>query len=230
MTGIFYGVGVGPGDPELMTLKAVRLIRENQVIALPGKEAKKTEAYRIAVQAVPELSEKELISLDMPMTHDRDKIERCHEAAADTVMRYLKKGQSVLFLTLGDPSVYSTFTYVEEKIAARGYRTEMVSGVPSFCAAAGRADVPLAVGHEKIHVLPAMHCTDLKLSEPGTYVLMKSGKKMAELRSALKESGRDVTMVENCGMPQEKIYRSAEEIPDEAGYFSLIIAREKDRK
>ena len=67
MSGILYGVGVGPGDPELMTLKAVRLIRENQVIALPGSDAKNTVAYKIAVQAVPELEDKTLLSVSMPM-------------------------------------------------------------------------------------------------------------------------------------------------------------------
>ncbi len=226
MSGIFYGVGIGPGDPELMTVKAVRLIRENEVIALPGKEACDTEAYRIAVQAVPELRDKKLLSLDMPMTHDRDQMDRCHERAADAVEQYLKEDCNVLFLTLGDPSIYSTYAYVERKIAARGYRTQMVSGIPSFCAAAAEASIPLAVGHEEIHVLPASHCSDFSLDKPGSYVLMKSGKKMTEVRQALKESGRDVTMVENCGMPGEKIYRSAEEIPEDAGYYSLIIARE----
>lgn len=70
MDGILYGAGVGPGDPELMTLKAVRLIRENEVIALPGEKAEETVAYQIAVQAVPELAQKTLLSVNMPMTHD----------------------------------------------------------------------------------------------------------------------------------------------------------------
>ncbi|MBO6138142.1 MAG: precorrin-2 C(20)-methyltransferase, partial [Lachnospiraceae bacterium] len=68
MDGIIYGVGVGPGDPELMTLKAVRLIRENDIIALPGKEPRETAAYKIALGAVPELAEKTLLAIDMPMT------------------------------------------------------------------------------------------------------------------------------------------------------------------
>ena len=85
MAGILYGVGVGPGDPELMTLKAVRLVRENEVIALPGPEAKETVAYQIAVQAVPELAHKTLLSLVMPMTHDKEEMARNHEKAADTI-------------------------------------------------------------------------------------------------------------------------------------------------
>ena len=76
MNGILYGVGVGPGDPELMTLKAVRLIHENEIIAVPGADPKETVAYQIAVQAVPELAEKTLLPVYMPMTHDREEMRR----------------------------------------------------------------------------------------------------------------------------------------------------------
>ena len=82
MKGTLYGVGVGPGDPELMTLKAVRLIRENMIIAVPGADPKETVAYKIAVQAVPELAEKELLPIYMPMTHDPEELERNHAKGA----------------------------------------------------------------------------------------------------------------------------------------------------
>ena len=106
MKGILYGAGVGPGDPELMTLKTVRLIRENEIIALPGAIATETVAYQIAVQAVPELACKTLIPVAMPMTHDREEMERNHDRAADTLEACLKNGQNVVFLTLGDPTIY----------------------------------------------------------------------------------------------------------------------------
>ena len=99
-------------------------------------------------------------------------------------------------------------------------------GVPSFCAAAARLNLPLAEWDEPIHIIPAVHRTDSKLDLPGTYVLMKSASHMAEIKKLLAESGRDVSAVENCGMESEKIYRSADEIPDDAGYFSLIVAKE----
>lgn len=82
MEGILYGVGVGPGDPELMALKAVRLIRENQVIAVPGSVAKDTVAYQIAVQAVPELAQKELVPVVMPMPMDKEELAKSHKEAA----------------------------------------------------------------------------------------------------------------------------------------------------
>ena len=226
MAGVLYGVGVGPGDPEYMTLKAVRLIRENEVIAVPGPVAEETVAYKIAVQAVPELADKELVPILMPMTHDRAVMEQNHDEAADTVEGYLKVGKNVVFLTLGDPTVYSTYMYVQKRIEERGYHTELVSGITSFCAAAARANTSLVEWSEQLHVLPAVHKLDSELDLPGNYVLMKSGKKMGQVKEILRRSGRNVVMVENCGMDTEKVYHSVDEIPDDAGYYSLIIAKE----
>ena len=226
MSGILYGDGDGPGDPELMTLKAVRLIRENQVIALPGSDAKNTVAYKIAVQAVPELEDKTLLSVSMPMVRDREEMMHSHQIAADMIEEYLKKGQNVVFLTLGDSTIYSTFLYVQKLIDARGYGTELVNGIPSFCAAAARAGISLAEWNEPLHIIPAAHRLEHAFDQPGNYILMKSGSKMSQVKELLRASGRKVTMVENCGLPQEKVYRSVEEIPDDAGYYSLIIAKE----
>lgn len=226
MAGILYGVGVGPGDPELMTLKAVRLIRENEVIAVPGPVAEETVAYQIAVQAVPELADKTLVSVLMPMTHDKEEMNRNHDKAADTIEAYLKQGKNVVFLTLGDPTIYSTYLYVQKRIQARGYETTLVSGITSFCAAAARANVSLAEWNEPLHVIPAVHRLENGLEFPGNYVLMKSGKKMGQVKELLMKSGRDVVMVENCGMESERVFRGAEQIPEDAGYYSLIIAKE----
>ena len=225
MAGILYGAGVGPGDPELMTLKAVRLIRENEIIALPGPAAKETVAYLFAVLAVPVLAEKTLIPVEMPMTHDQAEMNRNHEKAADLLEHYLREGRNVVFLTLGDPTIYSTYLYVQKRIAARGYETRLISGITSFCAAAARTNTPLAEWSEQLHILPAVHRLD-RLEQPGNYVLMKSGKKMNQVKEILAASGREVVMVENCGMENEHIYQSVEEIPDDAGYYSLIIAKE----
>lgn len=226
MKGTLYGVGVGPGDPELMTLKAVRLIRENMIIAVPGADPKETVAYKIAVQAVPELAEKELLPIYMPMTHDPEELERNHAKGAQTLEEVLDKGKNIVFLTLGDPCVYSTFSYLQKRVEKDGYHTELVSGITSFCSAAARLNIPLSEWNEQLHVVPAVHRLDSTLNESGNYILMKSGKKMNQVKEILAQSGRDVLMVENCGMENEHIYRSVEEIPDDAGYYSLIIAKE----
>ena len=230
MTGTLYGLGIGPGDPELLTLKAVRLIRENEVIAFPGEMPQETVAYKIAVQAVPELAEKELTALPMPMTKDPKVLEETHTHAADIVENFLKNGKNVVFLTLGDPTVYSTYLYVHKKILERGLKAEIVSGITSFCAVAARLNMGLVEKAEPLHVIPASYQIEEALRLPGTKVLMKAGEKMKEVKATLQEIGAQAVMIENCGMPDEKIYANAEEIPENAGYYSLIIVKEGEKK
>ena len=226
MKGIAYGVGVGPGDPELMTLKAVRLIKENGVIAVPGKAAEESVAYRIAAVAVPELAEKQLLAIDMPMTKDRKVLEEAHRRGAKQIERYLDQGRNVVFLTLGDSTVYCTFSYLQHILEKDGYEVELVNGIPSFCAAAARLGVSLTEWDEQLHVLPALHVEDELAELKGTCVLMKSASRMPEVKKALADSGRSVCAVENCTMENERVYRDLEEIPDDAGYFSLLIAKQ----
>ena len=227
MKGIAYGVGVGPGDPEYMTLKACRLIRENEIIAVPGKVPQESVAYRIALGAVPELAEKTLVPVYMPMLKDRAKIDAEHQKAAKLFESYLDQGKNVVFLTLGDSTIYCTFSYIQHYLEADGYSVELVSGITSFCAAAARLGIPLVEWDEQLHVLPAVHRLEAELEQPGSWVLMKSASKMREVKEILRRSGRRVSMVENCCMDGEKRYYSVDEIPDDAGYFSLIIAKEK---
>ncbi|OUN90751.1 precorrin-2 C(20)-methyltransferase [Blautia sp. An46] len=229
MQGKLYGVGVGPGDPELLTLKALRLIKDNEVIAVPGKEIQASVAYQIVKRAYEELDEKTLIPVAMPMTKDPQVLKANHDKAADQVESYLKEGKNVVFLTLGDTTVYSTYLYVHKRILERGYEAEIVSGITSFCAVAARLNMGLVEADQPLHVIPATYKAQemeeiLKL--PGTKVLMKTGKKMKQVKESIEKSGQKAVMIENCGMPSEKIYRSVEEIPEDSGYYSLIIVKE----
>lgn len=228
MKGILYGVGVGPGDPELMTVKAVRMIRETEVIAVPGADAKETVAYKIAVQAAPELADKELLSIYMPMTHDAEELEENHKKGAKALEEVLDQGRNIVFLTLGDPTIYSTFSYLQKRVEKDGYKTALVSGITSFCAAAARTNQPLVEWNQTLHIVPAVHRLGDTPDAEGNYVFMKSGRKMKQVKDILRESGKQVSMVENCGMETEHVYRSVEEIPDDAGYYSLIIAKDAE--
>ena len=225
MKGTAYCVGVGPGDPELMTLKAIRLIRENGVIAVPGSDARASAAFKIAKASFPEIENKELVPVYMPMVNDRKIMAEEHEKGAKLIESYLDKGESVVYLTLGDPAVYCTFSYLQHILEKDGYKVKLVSGVPSFCAAAAALNISLAEWDEALHIIPALHKIKDELKYDGNCVLMKSGLHMKEVKELLKSKKMRAQAVENCGMENEKIYKSLDEIPDDAGYFSLIVAK-----
>lgn len=225
MTGIMYGIGVGPGDPELLTLKAVKRIREVDVIAIPHSDKSICTAYQIAKKAVPEIEYKECLYLPMPMTKDKKILKDSHEYAAKAVMERLARGENVGFITLGDVTIYSTCSYLLNRLNKEGYITHLESGIPSFCAVAARLGIPLVTGAEELHVIPASYQIKEALQLPGVKVLMKAGKQMEAVKEEIRASGLEAVMVENCGMPDERIYHSLDEIPNEAGYYSLIIVR-----
>ncbi len=185
MRGIAYGVGVGPGDPELMTLKAVNIIKNCDVIAYPGESEETSVALNIVKAAVPEVVEKTLIRLSSPMVRDDDKIRDSHLDNAKTIENYLGEGKNVICLTLGDPTIYSTFSYIQDVLRQDGYETALISGVPSFCAAAARLNIPLATWQEEIHIVPSAHKAELRLEDGTNYVLMKAGKNVGKIKEAL---------------------------------------------
>ena len=135
--GIFYGISVGPGDPELLTRKAVRVMEECKVIATPQTKGENTLALDIASAAV-DMSGKTILPIRFLMTKDKDALQKSHEEAADEIAAWLDKGEDVGMLNLGDVSIYSTFSYIHEILKARGYETVVIPGVPSFCAVAAR--------------------------------------------------------------------------------------------
>lgn len=228
MAGVLYGIGVGPGDPELLTLKAVKTIRECQVIATPGERCEDSAAYQIAVQAVPELAQKELCPIVMPMMKDQAALQSYYREGAARLTEQLEQGKNVGFLTLGDVTVYSTYLYLYGLVREAGYETRMINGIPSFCAAAARLNMGLAEGAGQIHVVPASYQIQEALTWPGTRILMKSGRRLAKVKEELTKSGLKAVMVERCGMEGERVFSSLEEIPEDAGYYSLMIVKDED--
>lgn len=224
--GVAHGVGVGPGDPELLTLKAMRVIRACPVVAVPGSVVAESLAYRIALAAIPELTEKELVPLPSPMVRDDEQVMAAHARNAKAIEPYLDEGRDVACLVLGDPSIYSTFGYLRRALEADGYATTMVAGVPSFCAAAARLDASLAEGDRPLHLEPATTLENQdELSTPATHVIMKAGGHMREVKALLEKAQIEAQAVERCGMDGERVYRSLKDIPDGAGYLTLVIAR-----
>lgn len=225
--GKLYGVGVGPGDPELMTLKAVRLIETCDVVAVPKGGSGEQTALNIASQWI---GDKTILHCDMPMIRDREKLNACHDRAADEICALLDAGKTVVFLTLGDPAVYSTYWYVHRRVEARGYAVEIVPGVPSFCAAAARLGQALCEGSQMLHIIPASHnATKEGLELSGNKVFMKAGRSILEVRDLLEEAGKHDTaaLVERCSMEGERVVRDLRELDDPTGYFSVILVREE---
>ncbi len=225
--GTLYGIGVGPGDPQMLTLQALNQINQVDVIAVPGEKKEETVAYQIVLPVAEALDQKECLELKAPMIKDKTKLNEIYDDHAKRIARYLENGQDVAFLTLGDPTVYSTYMYLHHKVLELGYPARIISGIPSFCAAAARLNISLVEQHQQLHVFPSCYDLQEELQSSGTKVLMKTGSKMKEVKEALIASGQEVMMVENCGMENEKIYHSAEAIDETAGYYSLIIAKEK---
>ena len=226
VSGCLYSIGVGPGDPELMTLKAVHTISKCPVLVLPAESRQKCVAYQIARQILPEIDEKEAVCLVMPMTKDKEKLERNHEEGAVKVAKILEEGRDAAFLTIGDPTVYATSMYIHQRVAQMGYQTQIISGVPSFCAAAAKLGVSLGEKQEQIHVIPASYDIEMAMQLSGTKILMKAGKKMPFVKQCVKKHQGWAAMVENCGMPDEHVWINPDNMPDQPGYYTLVIAKD----
>lgn len=242
MSGILYGIGTGPGDPELMTLKAVNKLKTVDMIALPISDKTLTQpkvkrlrleeeyiqnstAFQIAYQNVPEMLEKEVLLLPMPMMKDKERLKKIHDEAAAVVAEKLMEGKNIGFLTLGDPTIYSTYLYIHNRIVEKGLTAEIINGIPSFCAAAAKLNTGLVENKDMLHVFPASYGVEDLEKYPGTKILMKSGKKLSEVKEVLIRTRQKGMMVENCGMSGEKVYTELSQIPEEGSYYSLIVVK-----
>lgn len=127
MEGRLIGVGVGPGDPELLTLAAVRVIRESDCILLPNEKKEECYAYKIVRQVVPEIEEKEICPMQFPMTKDADVLRAAQDRCFAEVQARMRQGKTLVFLTIGDPSVYSTYHYIHRRVLATGMPASMIT-------------------------------------------------------------------------------------------------------
>lgn len=223
--GAFFAVGVGPGDPELLTLKAIKTIERCGRIAVPKSGSGDNIALKIAEAY---LEGKDIIYCDMPMSKDKSLLDSYHEKSANDIAVFLERGDDVAFLTLGDPAIYSTVMYVHRKLKARGYATFMVPGITSFCGAAASLDVSLCEREEVLHIIPATFRGKTAEYADDPRVLMKSGKSIMEIKDSLKGSG--AMMVECATMKNEKIYRDISDLKEPSSYFSLVVVPGKGKE
>ena len=228
MSGILYGIGVGPGDPALMTVKARELLKALKVLAVPVKSAGEVSTALTIIKDCISLEDKTILKLEFPMEHSRAAMERSHLAAAEKICKILAQGEDAALITLGDVSVYSTCSYVLEKVRACGYKTEIVPGIPSFCDGAARAGLPLMQGHENLAVISGIRgreALNQVLDDFDNVVIMKAGGKMALIAGLLEERGLldHSVVISNAGM--ENAYIGPVDIKRTYSYFTTVIVK-----
>lgn len=226
MSGTLYGVGVGPGDPRLMTLLAVETIEKCPVIAVPAEGREHAISYQIANGVVKGLAEKMCLNLSTPMTKDPEILEQNYERAAGQIIRHLEENRDVAYLTLGDPTIYSTYIYIHRLVRGQGYSARIINGIPSFCAVAARIGDSLADRSEQLHIIPSSYQIEETLDYPGNKVFMKAASKLSGVKHTLQEKHMTAVMIENCGLPDEHIYQGAASMPEQASYYSIVLVKE----
>ena len=223
--GVFYAVSVGPGDPELLTRQACRVLEACDVIAAPRMKSGRMLALDIAGGAV-DMRGKTILPLDFTMAHDAAVREDSYRTAAAAIKAELSVGRDVAMVNLGDVSVYATAYYILERIRSDGFEVVMCPGVTSFCAVAARLGRSLTRMYEPLHILPGSMDMDSALALEGTKVLMKSGRAIRETVDALERHGLAVRagMVADCGLETEQVYTDLRQLPEEISYFATIVA------
>ncbi|MDP2916395.1 MAG: precorrin-2 C(20)-methyltransferase [Dehalococcoidia bacterium] len=230
--GRFYGVGVGPGDPELITLKASRVLSQVPVIFVPKKGAE-SASYARSIIAGLIRPEQEVVELVFPMLRDREQLARHWQQAADSIWRRLERGEDCAFVNLGDPLLYGTFVHVMESLRREhpDLEIETVPGTSSINAAAARALVPLAIDDDRIAILSGK-CDDYFVKETlrsfDTVIFMKVNTAFDRLLGILEELnlvGKCV-YVKKCTTQDEEIITDVGKLKGQKlDYFSLLIVR-----
>ncbi|AGY75342.2 cobalt-factor II C(20)-methyltransferase [Clostridium autoethanogenum] len=218
--GTLYGIGVGPGDEELLTLKAVNVIKKCEVIVAPSaKDGDRSIAFDTAKNFVDE--SKEVIIKHFPMG-GKEQEGKILEAFK-TIEERLNEGKNVAFLTIGDPFVYSTYIYLLEHIKNKGYKTETVPGITSFCAAASLAGQSIVIGDERVLILPASQVD--KITDEKFVVIMKVYRKEENVLNVLEEKGFKYICVKRAYREGQEVLKNREDILKSRDYMSLIIAQ-----
>ncbi|MGI6482911.1 MAG: precorrin-2 C(20)-methyltransferase [Methanobacterium sp.] len=230
--GKFIGVGVGPGDSELLTVKGIKTLKSVPVICAPKSSKDKPSLALSIVQNILNERKDDYVILEplFPMIEDKRALENYWKGAAQLVIDELDQGKDVSFITLGDPSIYSTFSYIAQIIRDEGYIVEMVPGITSFTSCAASAGITLSEKDEIVIVVPKV---DQRLEEilehADTAVIMKTSRHSEMLEDIIKKDSRDkkIISVQNCGMKDEKIFNG---FAKKGKYLSTTIVKFEKNK
>ncbi len=238
MSATLYGVGVGPGAPDLITLRAVETIRRVPVLALPrGSDYGVSKAWAIVQPTIGAIAGQKRLFLTFPMSKDPERLKPAWERAFARIGAELDAGRDVAFLTEGDPSLFSTFIYLQDEARVRwpGVRIEVVPGVTSITAVPAVTGVPLADGQERIAILPGAYgLKDLVevLRRFDTVVLMKIGAELPRIIAALEQEGLldRAVYVSRATMREQRIVRDLRAVGAERGdCFAMVVVSRKER-
>ena len=236
--GVLYGVGVGPGAPDLITLRALDVLRRVPVLALPrGSDYGASKAWEIVKPALGEVHGQERLFLTFPMSKDPQRLRPAWSDALVAIGEHLERGRDVAFATEGDPSLFSTFIYLAAQAPQRwpGIRIEVVPGVSSIAAVPAVTGVPLADGQERIAILPGTYGLDdldELLARFDTVIVMKVGGEMPRIVDALEHVGLvdRAVYVAKATMPEQRIVRNLRDVRTERGdCFGMVVVSRKER-
>ena len=225
--GILYGVGVGPGDPQLLTLKACDVIGSVDVLAYPVNGSGTSFARSIAADFIPEGVDE--CPIPVPMKVERGPAQDAYDDAAKNISDHLKAGREVAYLCVGDPLFYGSFMYLAARLGA-AHVIEVVPGVTSVSACAALTQTPLGGRNDILSVVPATldkAALETAIAEADTAAIIKVGRHFEKVRDILRAAGLmgSAVILESATGENERVIPLAEAGDGDAPYFSTILVR-----
>lgn len=230
MSGIFYGIGVGPGDPELLTVKAINAIKAADVLIAPKTE-KKEGSVALSIAKPYLRNDIEIVYQVFPMVKNFAESTEAWEANKKEILSLLEQGKNVAFLTLGDPMFYSTYIYVYRLLKDEDVKIVTVPGIPAFCAIGSQAGIPIVEGNDVLSIIPATASPEKiekAIANCDNAVLMKVYKNFPEIADMLDkhDMAKNAVMLSRCGLPdEERIDDIMAQKDKKVNYLSTILTR-----
>lgn len=216
-----YGIGTGPGDPDLLTLKAVKTMEDSSVIFATNNKGK-----NMALDTVQDfIKDKKIVLIDFPM----GKVTReDYKKAGETILNKIPNNGEGAFLTIGDPMIYSTFIYIMEELDSTKIETEIINGIPSFLAGAGGMKIPLTLKGDNF-----LLCDELnedKLKDCDSIAVLKTLRNKESILNQLEQNNFKYKYIKKVSFEDEEIIENKEAILKDSNYMSLILARKKENE
>lgn len=230
MSGIFYGIGVGPGDPELLTVKAINAIKAADVLIAPKTE-KKEGSVALSIAKPYLRSDIEIVYQVFPMVKNFADSTDAWEANKKEILSLLEQGKNVAFLTLGDPMFYSTYIYVYRLLKDEDVKIVTIPGIPAFCAIGSQAGIPIVEGNDVLSIIPATASPEKiekAIANCDNAVLMKVYKNFPDIADVLDkhDMAKNAVMLSRCGLPdEERIDDIMTQKDKKVNYLSTILTR-----